>query len=782
MSSATRIKSLLTTVLAISLFGGVSFSATASDSAAFAEQALLAQGAQVSHHRQTGLTNFIGSSAGNAIALPGTGTPRNASAVAMDALNTYGAMFGLRNPASELIQKSLKTTDNGRSVVRYQQNYNGVPVIGGEMIVNLSPNNGLLSINGEIAPKLTLTTQATISAQQASDAALNAVAKWYQTSPSTLNASTPVLSVYDPQLIGPDTFPASLVWRVEVSSTTQQPIRELVLIDAQRGNISLHFNQIDTALSRATYDATGVTSSVGLPGSFLCDEVTDPTCSGSGIADAVNAHLFAKDTYDYYLAIHTRDSIDNAGMVLTSSVNYNGSDVTCPNAFWNGTQMVYCAGLVVDDVVAHELTHGVTENTSNLFYYYQSGAINESFSDLWGEFVDLSNTSGSDTAADRWLMGEDINVSGMVGAIRSMKNPPLFGNPDKMTSPYYEYDLNFLDNGGVHYNSGINNKAVYLMVDGDSFNGQRVTGLGITKVAKIYYEVQTNLLTSGSDYLDLYNALYQGCQNLVGTAGITSTDCTQVRNATRAVEMNANTRNNYHPEASVCPGSLAPISNPFFDDLESGLANWTLTNAVGGTDWVAWNATWGPTYGPYAVSGVESLFGNNVAIVSDQRAAISFTVPSKNPFLHFKHAFDFESGWDGGVLEYSLDGGSTWTDATSLITAGKRYNDVLPSAVFGNPLAGRAAFSGSSHGYVSTRVNLGSMKGKTVQFRWRVGTDNGIAGLLGWFLDDVGVYSCPTTEGGSSSNDSIGFGALGWPFLLLGLLLLPLRRRFRLTV
>ncbi len=747
---------------------------SANDATALTEQSLIAQGAQVVHHRLTGKTNFIGSSTGKTIALPGTGTAQSASAAAMDALNAYGTMFGLSNPAKELSQKSIKTTNNGRSVVRYQQNYNGIPVIGGELIVNLSQNNGLLSVNGEVSPKLAVPTTATITAQQASNTALAAVAKWHNTNTTTLIASAPLLSVYDPRLISPDTSPAKLVWRVEVSSKTLQPIRELILIDAQRGNISLHFNQIDTALNRATYNAN---NSSTLPGNLLCNEVMDPTCAGSGIADAVSAHLFASDTYSFYSTNHGRDGIDNAGGVITSSVNYYAFG-ECPNAYWDGTQMVYCAGLVVDDVVAHELTHGVTENTSNLFYYYQSGAINESLSDVWGEFVDLSNSSGSDTATDRWLMGEDLNVSGMVGAIRSMKDPTVYGDPDKMSSVNYWKDAD--DNGGVHTNSGINNKAVYLMVDGDTFNGRTITGIGITKVAKIYYDVQTNMLTTASDYFDLYNALNQSCQNLIGTAGITSSDCTQVKNATKAVEMDRQPGAKFNPDASVCPGGFAPVANTFLDDIEAGLGNWTLSIASGSTNWVNWNTVYGPTYGTYATSGTESLFGESPTTASDLRASISLTVPTQNPFLHFRHAFDFEYDpggfYDGGVLEYSTDSGVSWSDAGGLIAAGQSYNATLFSA-FGNPLGGRRAFSGSSHGYVSSLVDLNGMRGKTVQFRWRVGSDNGIQ-YLGWFLDDVGVYTCLTS---AKSDSSSGFGALGWPFLLLGLLLLPLRRRFKLT-
>jgi bacillolysin len=124
------------------------------------------------------------------------------------------------------------------------------------------------------------------------------------------------------------------------------------------------------------------------------------------------------------------------------------------------------------------------------------------------------------------------------GAIRDMKNPPLFNDPDRMQSPLYTADISETDSGGVHTNSGVNNKAAYLMTDGDTFNGKSVTGLGIPKVAKIYYEVQTNLLTSASDYNDLYAALQQACTNLTGTSGITSSDCQGVKDAVDATEIN----------------------------------------------------------------------------------------------------------------------------------------------------------------------------------------------------------------------------------------------------
>ncbi len=207
-----------------------------------------------------------------------------------------------------------------------------------------------------------------------------------------------------------------------------------------------------------------------LPGTFLCDQ-TQPNCTSGLTPHADAAHKYALGTYNLYAAKHYRDSIDNNGMAILSTVRYCSPSYPCPytNAFWNGEQMVYGDAFgfpLADDVVAHELTHGVTQYESNLFYFYQSGAINESLSDVWGEYYDQTNGLGNDSGSVRWLMGED--VSGTTPA-RNMSNPPAYSDPDKMSSThYYEGDL---DNGGVHTNSGVNNKAVFLMVDGGSFGG-----------------------------------------------------------------------------------------------------------------------------------------------------------------------------------------------------------------------------------------------------------------------------------------------------------------------
>ncbi len=483
-----------------------------------------------------------------------------------------------------------------------------------------------------------------------------------------------------------------------------------------------------------TYTANNTTS---LPGTFLCDQ-SQPNCTNNINPHADAAHKFAIGTYAFYAARFGRDSMDNNGMTIISTVHYSSG---YNNASWNGEQIIYgdvSGWPLADDVVAHEFTHGVTQYESNLFYYYQSGAINESFSDLWGEYYDQSNGLGNDSPAVKWQIGEDITGYG----IRSMSNPPANGDPDKISSPYY-YEGE-ADSGGVHTNSGVNNKAIYLLVDGGTFNGKTVSALGWEKTSAIYYEVNTNLLASGADYSDLYYALRQACTNLIGQKGITAADCVEVKDAIDAVEMNGQPAPNFNTDAPYCSEGL-PVTTIFSDNLESETGNWMLGNGA----YPRWQVD--SPFGPYVQSGLHSLYADDYPdVVTDATARLtSFTVPS-NAFLRFAHAYGFESGYnfgdptfyhfDGGVLEYSINNGATWVDAGSLIDYNGYKGTLFTGA--GNPLSGRSAFVGDSHGYISTRLNLYSLAGQTVSFRWRMGLDE--AGYdWGWWVDNIQLYTCP---------------------------------------
>ena len=303
------------------------------------------------------------------------------------------------------------------------------------------------------------------------------------------------------------------------------------------------------ALNRQIYDKFNIVSST-LPGTLIRSEGGPLT----GLADADRSYEYAGYVYEFFSSIHGRDSVDNAGLALKQTVRYCEPGSACPygNAFWNGAQMVYGQGYAsADDVVAHELTHGVTQYESNLFYYMQSGAINEAFSDIWGEIIDLSyaGTGGNDTPGVRWQIGEDLPI----GAIRSMSNPGLFGDPDRMGSPSYRCVSDYSnphDRGGVHHNSGVANKAAALMADGGVFNGFDVSGIGLVKTARIFYLAQIGMLGTASDYQDLYYSLAYSCSSQVGQNGITAADCLQVNKAIAAVQMNQQPSNCAAPDGA----------------------------------------------------------------------------------------------------------------------------------------------------------------------------------------------------------------------------------------
>jgi bacillolysin len=698
----------------------------------------LGPGVSVAPHRETGDVRFIGTSPGKPIDRP-AGVPASASPreIAQAFLARERSAFGLSDPASELRTRA-ETRSRGRSTVRFQQVHKGVRVLGGELVVNLDEKGNVLSANGETTPSPSLSVRPQITAAAAATTARERVAKQYSLAAGDLNVTRPELWIYDSRLLGgPGLERPTLGWRTEVTAGEREPIRELVLVDARTGAVALNFNQIAEAKNRRVCDANNTAAQIPCT-SPVRTEGGPP----SGIVDVNKAYDFSGQTYDFYFTRFGRDSVDNAGKALLSTTRYCPTPANCPykNAFWNGNQMVYGQGYAsADDVVAHELTHGVTDFSSELYYYYQSGAINESLSDVFGELLDLTNGVGTDTAAVRWKIGEDLPPS--TGVIRDMENPPALGDPDRMTSPNYTADTSETDNGGVHGNSGVNNKAAFLLTDGGTFNGRTVTALGITKVARIYYEVNTKLLTSGSDYADLFRVLPQACTNLIGTVGITAANCTEVKDAVAATEMNVVPPAAPNPEAPVCGTGFGP-RNSFFDTMENQASgNWTFTHTTGPTDWYYFA---GPDR--YATSGKKSLTGDGVGQVADFSAVSKAVTVPPSGFLHFRHAYGFEDdsggAYDGGILEYSTNGGASWTNAGPLFTH-NGYNGTIFTG-FGNPLSGKSGFVRESNGYISSRVDLSSLAGQGVRFRFRIGTDS--SGVdYGWWVDDVRIYRCLPT-------------------------------------
>ncbi len=727
-----------------------------SQEALAAQLAARSQG-EVAYHAQTGLLRYYSAGPDTTatalqLAQAGPATSPDPQTVARSFLDAYGSLFGVHAPDKELALHNHDDADRGRSFLRYQQLYHGVPVMAGELILQVAADT-VLSAHGELAPITSLGVDPNIPAAQARENALAAVAKANDMAAEHFQVTEPELWVYDPRLLTPYDMPARLVWRMEVSSPDAM-LHQLVLVDAHLGAVALQLDLIQTGLNRAIYDSNN-TRRNDLPG---ITRVRTEGQNPSGIADADLAYDYLGDTYAFYHDHHGRDSYDGRGAQLTATVRYCPSSTygSCPyqNAFWDGSEQQFAFGqdMVADDVTAHEYTHAVTSNTSNLYYLYQSGAINEALSDIWGEFVDLTNGRGDDSSAVRWLMGEDLPQS--IGVIRNMAHPPAYDQPDRVTSSlYWCYSPNsdYFDNGGVHMNSGIVNKAAYLITDGGTFNGRTVAGLGLDKTAALFYELQVRYLTSGTDFLDLSSLLPRACDGLVGTHGFTSNNCQQVRAAVAATELAITPRVCGLDEAPVCPAGRYN-NDLFFDDLENTASgNWTKQLIQGYQGWyypqnshsyVGWDAT-------YATSGVANLWGYNGDELGDFALAMTNGVAlpaGQAAYLHFRHSFIFEyggtTGFDGGVVEYTVDNGATWQDAGALFDH-NGYNRTI-STGYGNPLGGRRAFSGTSYGYTSSRLDLTSLAGRTVRFRFRIGTDNSFDDY-GWFIDDIRVYTCSAT-------------------------------------
>jgi len=269
---------------------------------------------------------------------------------------------------------------------------------------------------------------------------------------------------------------------------------------------------------RTIYDAQ---FGQALPGVVVRNEGDGPSAD-----PAVNeAYDGSGVTYDLYHDIYQRNSIDDAGMRLDSTVHYQqGYD----NAFWDGKQMVYGDGdedlpveerlfnrfTIAIDVIGHELTHGITQFEARLVYWEQAGALNESFSDVFGSLVKQYQLQHTAAQAD-WIIGQGLFTANVQGVgIRSMKDPgtayddPVLGK-DPQPAHMNDYVHTIGDNGGVHINSGIPNKAFYR-------TAIEIGGYAWEKAGHIWYVTLRDKLQSQSQFADAARLTYEAAGELYG--------------------------------------------------------------------------------------------------------------------------------------------------------------------------------------------------------------------------------------------------------------------------
>ena len=525
-------------------------------------------------------------------------------------------MFALASAKDELSLVEQSTDELGMTKFKYQQVYKGVPVFAHQLIVHADKNGDATSINGYYDPEVKvkgLNTKAKLSANAAiakakEGAGLSDVEK-FEKQETKLS------------ILGTEDGKYHLVYIVTLSTLeNNEPAYLDVFVDAHDGSIVQKMNKMHEAAAVGT--GTGVlgdTKSVNTDsysGGYYLRDLTKPmystggkietytanngsTLPGTLVSDsdniwtdraAVDAHVYSGMVYDYFYNKLGRNSFDGNGATIKATVHY-GSNYN--NAFWNGTQMVYGDGdgstfIAFSgslDVVAHEITHAVTERSADLVYSYQSGALNESWSDVFGNLIE-------NKADNLWLIGEDVYTPGTAGdALRSMSNPNAYGDPDHMD----EYVNTSSDNGGVHTNSGIPNKAFYNFV----------TTPGVTRdnAGKVWYRALTQYLTANSQFIDAKNATIQSATDLFGAS---STEVAAVTAAWNNVGVGVpNTGDAYEPNdtqsqayaiesGTTYNGKISTSSDQDwfkFTTNASGAINVSLSNLPGDYDIYLYNGS-----------------------------------------------------------------------------------------------------------------------------------------------------------------------------------------------
>jgi len=585
--------------------------------------------------RQTGVYTFVRSEQGEPIAVDDASATPQRRALAF--LATHGGLVGMTGaersalnagtvPAggSELRVVKTERDSIGMQQVRFDQFYKGLRVFGGQLVVHMS-DKGIRAVNGNYVPEIALSAIPAVNESAAREIAITSSRK--KAGGGDVKAEKAELAIYPLGLLEGAAVQSRLAYAVEISSPAA---REQIWIDAQSGSILNRISLRHTALNRVVYAPMYDPSD---PEANVIRREGDPTILPPPSNPPDNLYHYTGHSYNLFASAFGRDSYDAKGITMRTVLLVNE---VCPNAYWDGQTTNYCPDFDKDDIVAHEWGHAYTEYTHNLIYSYQSGALNESYSDIWGETIDLNN--GVDGAGGmnnsqpttytiqngqyvptppdplngvRWRIGEDLTGLSqpvVLGISRDMWTPLAYGDPDKVSSPNYHCDAS--DGGGVHTNSGVPNHAYVMLVDGKTFNGVTVGKIGFVRAMNIYYRAMTSYQTPTTNFAQHEQALQASCRDLIGASltnfstssaarspspdVITQDTCVQVANAMAAVEMSRDVFAQCNFQKLLDPNTppqCAGSSTFFSENWETGTDGWTFGNQGTGDAWPGTNWT-----------------------------------------------------------------------------------------------------------------------------------------------------------------------------------------------
>jgi Zn-dependent metalloprotease len=338
--------------------------------------------AKVTISDATGGARFVRLAPGERASLSREDKSASTHAKSASFLKEYGSVFGLRNPDAELQVEREDADRQGGKHLTYKQVYNGVPVFAGTLKTHFDADANLNSVNGTVIPEISVDPNPSHTSQEAAATALALVSG--DTGAADLGASNAKLYIYRTGLAQGVDGANYLAWEIEIGNGAD--VREFVYIDAHSGKVVDQITGMIDGLYRRAYNGLFLPAPPpSYPNAPVWSEGDGfPTAS----AEANNMITSSKETYEFFNKSFGRDSFDNLGKKMDAIFNRGYS---CPNASWNGTFISFCNGMTSDDVTAHEWGHAYTQYTHGLIYAWQPGALNESYSDIWGETVDRIN-------------------------------------------------------------------------------------------------------------------------------------------------------------------------------------------------------------------------------------------------------------------------------------------------------------------------------------------------------------------------------------------------------
>jgi bacillolysin len=650
----------------------------------------------------------------------------NPIALARGFLDENRDLFRLRSVAEEL-QFLRNETDKqlGWSHVRMSQVYKGLPVFGYQLVVHLDTQNLVVAVNGHFRPDIDLDPTPRVTQADAEQLALDDLLN-AQLEPAERSRVKATILRDKTQLmihVDRDDQPR-LAWYVTIM--TDSPLGQWrYFVNARRAQIVHQFDSSADGKRRLTYSAD---NSTDIPGRLLIDE-------GERSRDAVAqaAHDNAGKVYDYYFKTFGRDSLDDQGSMMVSTVHYGSDPDDAENAAWIGEaqQMIYGDGGKIFkplpyglDVVGHEFTHGIIDNTSALIYEGQSGALNESYADIFGALIDRGN----------WTIGEAVIKSPPfpLKFLRSLENPnggyydardPLnsVGQPAHMN----EYaDLPYTrkgDNGGVHINSGIPNLAAYLIA----------RAIGLEKMEQVYYRTLTQYLTPNSDFSDAARATIRAAQDLYG-----NNEANAIRTALPKVGLSAEGSSQTPPPTSTptSQGKKQPVPS---EKVPAGCTNLIVNGTFEG------DGGWISIVG----KGEDNLIEPERPRTGSRSAWLGGT--DKEPIMYIYQDVKIPANATQVQLAYYRLIHEETSGISGLFADDARFS-VLAATTKGDVL-GTIEELISSDGddtWSQAQFDLSPLAGKTVRLAFH--SQNPTGNTSSFFVDDVSLLACTTGGGGPS--------------------------------